>query len=463
MEKNSSASEQTNAATELITSGRISSAVWYLAWPTAIQTLLQTAYMVANMVFVGRLAHADRALAAVGIGNSVLMIQFGLMIALSVGTSALVARSLGAGRVGEADEATGQSLGMCLIGGVLCAAPLIIWARPIVELIGAGGSVVAMSADYIVVISWATVPAFIWTIVTSALRSAGDVRSPLYISAVTLALNVFLDWILIWGVGGMPSYGVHGAALATVIARVFGAGLSLVFLGRSVLRKSFGNLVPDWSMSVRVLKIGLPAAAGNLLWGLSGTAFIAVLALLPEAQRTAAQAALTVGMRIESFAFMPGLAYSMAATPLVGQNLGAGKPERAEHSAWVAVSHAAGIMSVVAVCFLVFPVWITTLFTTEAVVVTMTVSYLRINAVSEPFLAVLMVLRGGLQGAGDTVMPMIMTLVNMWVLRIPLAILLLKMGYGASGAWFAMSATTILGSLMIAAWFKWGTWRTREV
>lgn len=456
-------SENSNYATELITSGHIGKAVWYLAWPTAIQTLLQTAYMVANMVFVGRLSHADQALAAVGIGNSVLMIQFGFMIALSVGTSALVARSLGAGRVDEADKATGQSLGMSLVAGIVCAAPLIVWARPVVRLIGAGGSVVPVSADYIAVISWATVPAFVWTVLTSALRSAGDVRSPLYISAITLAANVALDWILIWGVGSLPGYGVHGAAVATVIARVFGAALSLAFLARSVLKGAFANLLPDWSMSARVLKIGLPAAAGNLLWGLSGTAFIAVLAILPEVQRTAAQAALTVGMRIESFAFMPGLAYSMAATPLVGQNLGAGKIDRAEHSAWVAVSHAAGIMTAVAACFLIFPVWMTRLFTTEAAVVSLTVSYLRINAVSEPFLAVLMVLRGGLQGAGDTLVPMIMTFINMWVLRIPLAVLLLKLGYGAPGAWVSMSATTVVGGLMIAAWFKWGTWRTLKV
>lgn len=455
---------QPNSAVELITTGKISTAVWYLAWPTVIQTFLQTAYMVINMAFVGRLPRAGEALAAVGIGNSVLMIQFGVTIALSVGTSALVSRALGAGRADEADEAMGQSLVMCLVGGILTSIPLILWAKPIVAAIGASGKVAPVSGDYVALISWASVPVFFWTIIVSALRSAGDARSPLYISIAALALNAILDYVLIRGVAGSPRYGVHGAAIATIVARVFGAGLAFWFLTRSSLRGMIAHLLPKWNMSARILGVGWPAAVGNLLWSTAFAGFIRILAALPVAERTAAQAALTVGVRIESFSFMPGLAYSLAAAPLVGQNLGAGRPDRAEHSAWVATGHAAAIMAAVGAAFLIFAGPLTRLFTSELAVVPLAVWYLRINAPSEPFLALAMVLRGGLQGAGDTMVPMLITVTNVWLLRLPLAWLLsVPLGWGAVGAWVAMSATTILSGLMVAAWFKWGTWRTRQV
>lgn len=463
-DKNSSAAARASSATELITNGHIGKAVWFLAWPTAIQTLIQSAYMVINMAFVGRLPHADQALAAVGTAGAAQMIQFGVVIALSAGSSALVARALGAGDTEGATEATRQSLILCVLGGIMSGLPFIIWARPIVAGVGAVGAVTPVAADYLAVTAWSSIPMFLWFIVTTVLRSTGDAKTPLYIGAVALSLNVVLDWVLIWGVGPIPSYGVHGAALANIFVRLFAAGLSFWYLRRSVLAGSMAHFRFDASWCTRILRIGWPAAVGNILWSAAFVGFFKVLAHLPGGETTAAQAALTVGNRIEGFAFMPGVAYSMAATPLVGQNLGAGKPDRAERSAWAAVWQAVAIMTTVAVLFVVAPRWLTQRFTNEASVVTLAAWYLIINAPSEPFLAVSMVLRGGLQGAGDTLVPMVISVATLWVVRIPLAVLLaVHLGYGANGAWIAMSATTVLSGLLMAAWFKWGSWRTRQV
>lgn len=460
----SAAVRQRNAATELITNGRIWSAVWYLAWPTALNTLIQTAYSIINGAFVGHLPNATRALAAVGLGFNVLMIQFGFIVALSVGASALVARFLGAGQHEDADEATRQSLILCVLGGALTGLPMMLFSRPIARLIGASPGVEHVAADYTAVIAWVSIPMFLYMMITTVLRSAGDVKSPLYMGAIVLSLNAVFDWLLIYGIGPFPMMGVHGAALATCISRVAAVFLSFWFLKRSALGGALSHFRIHWGWFGRIMNIGWPAAIQNLLWSTASAGFFWILSKLPAHQVTPAQAAFTVGVRIESIAFMAGVAYSMAATPLVGQNLGAGKPDRAERTAWAAVTQAVLIMTAVAVGFFALPRWLALAFTSKAAVVPLVVSYLRINAISEPFLAIGMVLRGALQGAGDTRVPAVISVATLWLIRLPLAYLLsVPLGLGVAGAWASMSVTTFLSGILVAAWFKWGTWRTQQV
>jgi len=463
-ETETAAERRRSQATEIITSGRIWSAVWYLAWPTAINTLIQTAYTLINRRFVGQLPDATGPLAAIGIGGTVLMIQFGILMALATGTSALVSRFLGAGQHQDADEATGQALVLSVIAGALSGLPFIVFAEPVARLVGAEAGVARIAGDYTAIISWFSVPLFVYFVIVSVLRSAGDARSPLYVGAAVLVFNAIVDYLLIFGVGRIPAMGVHGAAIATGLSRVVGMLLACYFLRRSVLGGAFAHIRPHAGWFGRILNIGWPAAIQNFMWSTAVAGFIKVLGLLPPVQATAAQAAYTVAVGLEGLAFMPGLAYSQAATPLVGQNLGAGKPDRAAQSAWVAVGQAVFIMTAVAVVFLLVPKQLALMFTDEAAVVPLIVSYLMINAVSEPFLAVAMVLRGALQGAGDTRTPMILTITTLWVIRVPLTWLLaVRFGLGANGAWIAMSATTVLSGLLLAGWFKLGRWRDIRV
>lgn len=453
-----------NPASEIITSGGIWKAVWFVAWPTAVNTLILSAYNVINRLFVGRLPNAEEALAAVGVGGAALMVQFALTFGISVGASALVARFVGAEQYEDADRATGQSLGLAAAVGVISAAPLILFARPIVEGIGALGPVAVLATDYTVIIAWFSLPLFLYFIAQAALRSAGDVRSPLYAGAATVAVNTVLDWILIFGVGPFPMLGVRGAAIATGASRVVGLAVSLEFLRRSVLRGSLRRMRPKYDWYARILRIGWPAVLQNLVWTVANVGFLRILGFLPAGEATPAIAALTVGIAIESVAFMPGIAYSTAATPLVGQNLGARKPDRAAHAAWVATGQAVFIMSSIAVLFFLAPKWLATMFTTERSVVPMIVSYLRINAVSEPFLALGMVLRGALQGAGETRIPFWLTVLSLLVIRMPLAWwLAVPVGLGAAGAWIAMCASTILSGLLVTAYFVTGRWREVKV
>ncbi len=463
-ESSASAGRQRNHASQIITEGHVWTAVWYLAWPTAINTIIQSAYGLVNVWFVGHLPDATQALAAVGIGTQVLFLQFGMVVALSAGASALVARFLGAQEYEDADKVAGQTWMLSVITGLASSLPIIVFASPLASLIGAKDAALPLAANYTILIAWFSVPMFLIVNITATLRAAGDVRGPLVVNTAVLAINAVLDWFLILGNGPFPQMGVHGAAWATSISRIIGLVFSYGLLRRSVLRGSVGHLGLDWDWCKRILNIGWPAALQNLLWSTGSAAYRGVLGVLPAAQVNPAQAALTVALQIESLAFMPGIAYSMAATPLVGQNLGAGKPDRAAHTAWIATGQAVVIMTLVALVFLFAPGFLARSFTKDAAVIALIVSYLRINAISEPLLAVNMVLRGALQGAGDTRMPMFLTIATLWLIRMPLAwLLVVPAGYGATGAWIAMSVTTGISGLLMMWWFRRGNWRTIEV
>lgn len=308
-----------NKATEIITSGKISSAVWYLAWPTIINTVVQTAHMNINRVFLGKLEDSAAAQAGLTVGSSAPMIQFALAVGFSVGAGALVARFFGARQGDDACEAARQSLILSMLCGLVSMIPMIIFADFFVRLVGAKGEVVILGVRYMVIMAAFSIPMFVQMAVTSVLRSAGDVIRPLYAGIVVIAVNMLLDWLLIFGVGPFPALGLTGAALATGISRTAGMIVILIFLKRSELRGALAHLRPHFQWFGRICNIGWPAAIQHLLWSSGMAIYMGILGRLPGSND--ALAALGVASAIESFSVMPGVAYSIAAAPLVGQNL----------------------------------------------------------------------------------------------------------------------------------------------
>ena len=438
--------------------------MWFLAWPSAISTLIASLYNFINSAFLAHVHNAADTLAASGIGGNALNFQMALTFGLSAGTAALVSRFLGEDNVEDAEQAARQSMVVSVLAGVVTGVPLALCARFMVEVIGAKDAVIPLATSYTAIISLASVPLFVNVIATTVLRSQGDVRSPLYAGGAMILVNVLLDWLLIFGFWNVPAMGIRGAAIATGISRVVGTILTLYYLRRSILGGALSHWRLDMAWLRRILAVGWPASLNNVIWATSSAAFRHILGLLPSGQSTAAQAAYTAALAIENLAFQPGIAYGMAATPLVGQNLGAGKPDRAERSAWVATWQAVAIMTLTGATFLLMPHWLAAPFKKDAAVVPIIVAYLRINSFSEPFLAMNMVLRGALQGAGDTRAPALITGASLWLVRIPLAWLLaIRLEMGAAGAWWAMSLTCCLSGALMALWFKTGAWRNTRV
>lgn len=449
-------------ATEIITSGRISKAVWYLAWPTVINMGVQTAHMNINRLFLGRLPDSAAAMAGHTVGSSATMIQIALAVGFSVGAGALVARFLGAGENDDAGEATRQSLILAVLCGLISMIPMIVFAVPFVQLVGAKGEVISLGARYMTIMALFSIPVFVQMSITSALRSAGDVRRPLYAGLVVLVINVLLDWLLIFGIGPFPALGLIGAAFATGISKTTGMIVILIFLKRSILKDALTHLRPRLDWFKRICNIGWPAAIQHLLWSSGVALYMVVLGYLPDAKDVLA--ALGVAFAIESISIMPGLAYNTAAVPLVGQNLGACQPKRAERCAWATMWQATLIMSLVALVFLIASKHIAMIYTTDSKVVPYIASYLVINAFCQPLLAVGIVLSGALQGAGDTRFPTLVELISNYPVRIGLAwLFVIKMNYGVSGAWASMSISNMVWGLLILAWFKKGYWKTQKV
>ncbi|MBP6963047.1 MAG: MATE family efflux transporter [Armatimonadetes bacterium] len=440
---------------------RVWATVWWLSWPTMITMFLMTMNGMLDGIFVGQLGPA--ALSGVGLASQVNMVLMALVTAVGVGTTALVARFIGAGEPEEAEESVRQSILLGVIASIVSGLLLVGIGRPLLRFMGAEGDALRLGLSYLYILMLSVTPYYLLLILTGVFRGMGDMWTPLIVMAVVTSVSVGGDYLLIFGIGPLPRLEVAGAAIANGISRLMGALMLSVYLARSPLRGSLmRGWSPDWGWFRRILSIGLPAAVQGVLRTGASMTYYSILGL--TSQGYLAIAALTAGIRTEALAFMLGFAFSTAATSMVGQNLGADQPKRATASAWAAAWQGIWVMSIAGVIFFVLAAPIAGLFTNDAVVRSLIVSYLRINAISEPFLALSMILTGAMQGAGATRVPAIATIATLWFARLPLTYYLaITLQMGANGAWIAMSATAILSGLVMLAVFRCSRWQETAV
>jgi putative MATE family efflux protein len=435
--------------------------VWALAWPTIIANVAMNAGSLVNLYYVHGLG--VRAMNAVTWGEQMINLVFSVAVGVSVGTTALVARSIGAKDGRSAADATRQSLLLGLALGILTTAILTVLELPILTALGADARSLPLATAYYTWLLAGVIPFFLINVAGAAFRGAGDTRTPLVLLLGLVVLTGALDATLIWGVGPIRAMGVNGAGLSNLISRFTGA---VIFL--TALRYSRHNLITgsntwrlDLGWAKRLMRIGLPAAAQAFLRTIASATYIGLLGHM--AHGPAVVAALAVGLRSEGLAFMPGMAFNVAAAALVGQSLGAKDPERAVRAARNATQMAIYVMTVMGIVFFVFAEPIARMFAAPEAV-PYAVSYLRIAAITEPFLAVSMTLTGALQGAGATVLPMLVVIFTMWGVRLPPTWYFgLKLGYGATAAWWSMSLSVAVQGIMIYAAWRRGAWRRVRV
>ena len=443
------------------THGDLNRVVWKLAWPSVLAMLLQTLNSFMDRGFVGKLG--PDALAAVGVGGQIMFVVFSLGMSISVGSTALVARFTGAQKPEEARVAGNQALWIALaLSFVSMAIVYPICHMTVVGMDLSPGAAV-LCEKYIKLCLIGTPGIFVMLVLVGAYRGIGDTMTVLGVSIAVNIIHLTGDFLLIFGSFGAPKLGLPGGAIALVTSQFIGAFIYIGLLHRTKLRgmmKSRKKLELEWAK--RVLNIAAPAALQNLSRIMSMLAFTAVLAR--SADKTAAVAALTIGLTSESVAFMPGFGFSVAASTLAGQNLGAKRPDRAERASWISLHQGAAVMAIMGIVFYVFAEQFAHIFTHDPAVVKLAVAYLRISAFTEPFLALGMILTGALNGAGDTKLPAVAGVITMWGLRLPLAYALaIHFKYGAVGSWYAMALSTVV--LGIASWglFKLGRWKTARV
>jgi putative MATE family efflux protein len=407
----------------------------------------------------------------VTVGGSLMFALMSAAMAISVGTTALVARFIGEKTPQEAERATQQSLLLAFLVAVVVAALMWMARGPLLSAMGLQAGPRQLAIGYLNWVLLGLPSLFTMLILNGAFRGMGDTVRPLWVSLGANLVHAGGNWLLIFGNLGFPRMGLPGGALALVISQAVAVGLYVFFLRRSplrgALRRRGWRLDPGWSW--RIARIGLPASAQQLIRVGSMLVFQGMLARTSAS--SAAVAALGVGLVSESIAFMPGFGYAIAASAFVGQNLGARQVRRAHNGAWSATWQAVLIMTVMGAVFWTFAEPFARLFVhTERPTleqraqieetVRLTVAYLRIAAWSEPFLALGMVLTGALQGAGETVSPTALTVFTMVAIRLPLAWLLMNVfGLGAVGGWYAIAGSTLVQGLLTVLVFRRGRWR----
>ncbi len=432
-----------------------------LALPVALENVLHMAVFIVDIIMIGRLGTVP--VAAVGLAGALSFIIAMIFTALNVGTTALVARNFGAKQKNEARKVAGQSLLITLVFGITVSPVIFYFSDNILVLMSAEENVVSLGSQYLkIVLSF-----FIFRLIiltgASIFRGAGDTRTPMLITLVMNCINILFNWLLIFGIWIFPRMEVAGAAWATSIAYTIGASLIFYRLlsRKSILTIHFKNIV-DVNISIikRILRISLPATLDASLTQMGYLFFIKIVAMLG----TVSLAAHQIAIRIEALSFMPGFALAVATTTIVGQSLGANKPDLAMLSMRKNCQIALALMGFFAFVFLVFAKPMAKVFHPEQDVLALSAYCIMIAAIEQPALAIYMVYAGGLRGAGDTFSPMIVTIVGTLCFHLPVAYVFgIVLEWGLAGIWFGAALDWILRAIAVYILFRKGRWRTIKI
>ncbi len=388
-----------------------------LAIPIIAENLFQTLLGVVDLLMVSKLGTA--AIAGVGTSLQVMFLVISALSAVTVGTTVLVARACGAGQPREAAYTAKQSL---LLGVALAAVVTVVGhfgAHPAIALLGAAPSVVRTGGDYLDIVAQMSVFLVVQMVCAGALRGAGDTRTPMIVTGLVNLVNVAVAYALIFGHFGLPALGVIGSAWGASTARAIGAAVLLVILyrGRRGMRiQGREGWRPDRVLMRRILKIGVPSMIEQSLMS-GGMLLYSVLVI---GMGTAIYAAQRITFQALSFSFMPGIGFGQAATTMTGQSLGAGRPDLARRSTWMAFSMAALWMCTIGAALIAFGHPIMRLFSADPTIDDVGTAALKVIALSQPLQALGQVLAGSLRGAGDTRFPMMATGLSVWLVRLPL-------------------------------------------
>lgn len=430
--------------------------VWRLALPVIFTNLLTTMVNIVDVFMVGRIGPVE--IAAVGMANTVRMVIIVFILSATTGAMALAAQAKGARDEKRLSFVARQTLSLTVLIAALLS--VIGWfiSEPTLTFLNSGGDplAVALGTDYLKLLFLGTIFLTLNFAMSSLMQGAGDTVTPLYLSGSVNLLNIFFNYLFIFGPGPFPELGVTGAALGTVAARAIGAvaGLIIFYSGKNVIRLLPGSYLPNWHMFRDILTIGIPSG----LQGLVRTTgqLLVIRIVTATAAGTFGAAALAIGLQIESLAFMPGLAINIAATSLVGQSLGAWQTNDARRRGNAAVVLGMLVMTVIGIPLIAFAPQLVRLFDPSAhpTVVSAGVAYLRINSFGLPILAVSMVVNGALRGAGDTRPGLIGNLLGRWLTVVPLAYLLaIVLDMGVSGVWLALvTGTTVSAMYVLVRW-----------
>jgi len=442
------------------TEGSIARATFLLAIPMILEMSMESVFALVDIFFVAGLG--TEAVATVGLTEAVITLLYAVAIGLSMGTTALVARRIGERNPEGAAVAAGQAIWIGILVSVLVGIVGFFYAGKILMLMGADAGVIENGESYTRIMFSGSFTIVFLFLNNAIFRGAGDASIAMRSLILANGINIVLDPCLIYGWGPFPEMGVTGAAVATNIGRGTGIVYQFYYLCATDrrIRLQFRHMAVRFRVALTLCRI----SAGGIAQFLIATASWVFLMRLVSNFGSDTVAGYTIALRVILFAILPAWGLSNAVATLVGQNLGAERPQRAEQTVWHIVRYNLAYMSGVALLLIAFPVWIMSFFTAEADVISNGVQTLRILGYGFAAMSIGMVTVQAFNGAGDTMTPTWINGLCYWLVQIPLAYYLATVaGWGAQGVYWSIFTAETLMSIVGVAVFMGGRWKYKVV
>jgi putative MATE family efflux protein len=435
-----------------LTQGSVGKKLLVFSLPIMMGMLLQTAYNIIDAIYIGMLGPQE--LAAVSITFPVIFVFISVAGGLGIGANALMAQAIGRKHVQAANNIAEHAVFLGPILGIILAALGILFSPQIFTFMGADQALLDLTLTYSTPIFIGMIFMFVWFISDAILRAQGNSKTPMINLGVSVVLNIFLNPILIFGLFGVPALGLFGAAMATIFSRVIAAALNFIYIytPKSIISLDFKAFKPRMDYVKQILFIGLPASGTQSLTALG----FMLLTSLVGGFGSFALAAFGVGMRVTSVVMLPLIGLTSGLISFVGQNIGVRDFERAKRVTWLATKMAFFISLFMAVAIYLLRENIMLVFTQDATVIAIGVSYLSIMPFAYIFYGLYHVIFGAFQGAGKTVLTFQANLVY-WVLAVALAFYL-SGSQGLEGIWWALVIAAVLELFVVAGIYWSGAW-----
>lgn len=434
----------------------ISTALWSLALPMMLESVVLTILNLTDMFWVGRLG--KEALAAAGIVGMLMITISSIAFGLSIGVIAIVSRRIGERNGKGAAEGWLNGTIIGLVIGILVTLIMIVLQNPILDLFGMSPETLELGKQYYIWIFAARPLLFISSINGGALRGAGRPKLTLIANIIAVVLNMFLDPVLIFGWLGFPELGIAGAAIATIFSEFVAASILTWFSYKTFSEMSEGLIRIKSHLMMNVLKIGLPSSLQTFVMFTARTFLMGIVSKFGDA----VTAAYTVSIRAQEFITLPVVGMGNAVATLVGQNLGARKPERSEQAVYKALFYNTIIVVSLSILFVAFAKTIIGLFNNDPMVIDEGRIILSTTFIANILMPLSFIPQRGLSGAGDTITALMISAGTQWVLQIPLCFVLANM-FGQYGVWWGINAGSIVMAIISISVFRTGRWKRHKI
>lgn len=442
------------------TSGSINRAIFMLSVPMIIEMIMESLFAVIDIYFVGKVS--VNAIATVALTESVIMIVYALSIGFSMAATAMVARRVGENKPEEATNVAVQAIFITIITSLIFSAAGMFFAKDILTLMGGEKDLVEEGYGYTMIMLAGNATIMLLFLINAIFRGAGDASIAMRVLIVSNCLNIVLDPILIFGFGPIPAFGIEGAAIATTIGRGIGVLYQLAVLtgAKGIVQVKLKHLKIHWPTMWKIVKVSV-GGIGQYMIGTLSWLFLVRISAVFGAEVLAGYA---VAFRIIMFTILPSWGLSNAAATLVGQNLGAGQPDRAERSVWKCAFYNMIFLGLISVVFITWAEEFVEIFSSEPEVIKYGALALRVISCGYIFFAYGMVIGQAFNGAGDTKTPTIINLFCFWLFELPMAyVMAVYLGLGPIGIFLAIAiASTALAVASIVI-FKKGRWKLVEI